>query len=339
MAPLSKTTTDFATPTARSTSALENARNLHLPSLEEMLRRDNKVYDFWNHNEALLEKAWKEWNQEEGQSLPKLDGSLINPKLREAVEAAWENPSVENEAAIRDLWEEVAPGVYAIQFLDLQQISKLRQWFDTTREAGIPTRPPHGIVLNRKGAMIDPRSVGYLAAPDFQSFYQMLVNDYVRPISRVLFPEHIRETDDDQSFAFSIQYQGTQGGDRALRHHADASTVTFNINLDQTQTWSGSSLVFFTEQGEQEVSWAPGIAVMHLGQTIHAALPIVSGTRSNWVIWTMGKQGGQGAYGSNPLVSEDGRYPPEYQLTPEQRWTRPETILDKDSLGDRWSPF
>lgn len=334
-------TTGFSTNPAVTNAALDQARRLQLPPREKVLARDGSVYDFWNRNEELLEKAWEEWNAQEATNLPKLDGSILNPKLRAAVEAAWKDPTPENEKAIKDLWEEVAPGVYAIQFLDLEQVSKLRQWFDTTAAAGIPTRPPYGIVLNRKGVMIDPRSVGYLAAPDFQSFYKLLVDEYVRPLGRLFFPEHIRETDDDQSFAFSIQYQGQQNGDKSIRHHTDASTVTFNINLDESQTWTGSSLIFFNETGNQQVTWAPGYAVMHLGKSMHAALPIETGTRANWVIWTMPSAGGMRAYGaaSNPLVSDDGCYAPEYQLSAEQRWTRPEAVEGKPNYGNRWSPF
>ena len=321
-------------------SALEQARKLEMPSREKILARDGSVYDFWNHNEELLEKAWEEWNDKEATNLPKLDSSLIHPKLRAAVEATWKDPSVEKEQAIRDLWQEVAPGVYAIQFLDLEQISKLRQWLDATAKAGIPTRPPYGIVLNRKGVMMDPRSVGYLAAPDVQSFYRLLVDEYARPLGRLFFPEHIRETDDDQSFAFSIQYQGESGGDKSIRHHTDASTVTFNINLDEQQTWTGSSLIFFTEQGNKQVTWSPGFAVMHLGKTMHAALPIESGTRSNLVIWTMPSAGGHRAYGSvSPLATEDGCYAPEYQLSVQERWTKPKVEEGKPNWNNRWSPF
>ena len=76
---------------------------------------------------------------------------------------------------------------------------------------------------------------------------------------------------------------------------------------------------------------------MHLGKSMHAALPIESGTRSNWVIWTMGKNGGHG-YGSPLISAEDGTYPTEHQLTPEQRWTKPDSAVSP-TYYDRWSPF
>ena len=47
-------------------------------------------------------------------------------------------------------------------------------------------------------------------------------------------------------------------------------------------------------------------AIMHLGKTLHAALPIESGIRNNIVVWNMGNDGGRG-YGG-PLTTDDGKY-------------------------------
>mmetsp|Transcript_12200 Transcript_12200/g.33859 ORF Transcript_12200/g.33859 Transcript_12200/m.33859 type:complete len:314 (+) Transcript_12200:263-1204(+) len=313
-----------------------------MPSREEMLRRDSKVYRFWDANEKLLETAWKEWqvNDKQALALPKLDSSLIHPELRAAVEAVWENPTESNERALKNLWKEVSPGVYDIPFFDMDKIHIVRQWFDQAADAGIPTRPPYGIVLNRKGFMIDPRSVGYLAAPDFQTWYRDLVDTYVRPLGRLFFPEAILPNDDSETFAFSIQYQGQEGGDKSIRPHSDASTITFNINLDEEKTWTGSSLIFYNGGGDnRHVEWAPGHAVMHLGRKMHAAVPIESGTRSNLVIWTMGKGGGMGYGSSNsPMAGDNGEYPEVYRLSPEQRWVKPEEQPPTQYL-DRWSPF
>ncbi|CAB9514515.1 and iron-dependent oxygenase domain-containing protein 2 [Seminavis robusta] len=328
-----------ATTTANECHALEMARNLKLPSREEMLRRDPKVYQFWSDNEECLVDAWNEWQQTDDKALalPKLDESILNPKLKQAIEAAWEDPS--KEVNVKDLWEEMAPGVYGIQFFDKDKVQVLREWIDVARESGIPTRPPYGIVLNRKGLMIDPRSVGYMAAPDFQTFYQdVLVDRYIRPMGRLLFPEFIQTKDDSESFAFSIQYQA--GGDESIRPHSDASTITFNINLDLEQTWTGSSLYFWDNERttRKTVAWKPGMAMIHLGRTMHAALPIETGTRSNLVIWTFAKNGGRGYGGADPLMLDDGRYPEEYQLSPEQRWSLPTDRSSPDSW-DRFAPF
>ncbi|MEM1009861.1 MAG: hypothetical protein AAGJ35_12765 [Myxococcota bacterium] len=57
-----------------------------------MLRRDHAVYDFWNQNDKVLEEAWKEWQTtSEYKALPKLDSSLIHPKLREVVDGIWKS--------------------------------------------------------------------------------------------------------------------------------------------------------------------------------------------------------------------------------------------------------
>lgn len=320
--------------------ALEKARNLQLPSREETLMRSPSVYQFWDTHDKILEEAWKEWQQtEEAKTLPPLDASIIHPKLRQAVDQAWKDPT--QEIHLKDVWEEVAPGVYAVQFFDMEKIHIIQSWMEAAAKSGIPTRPPYGIVLNRKGFMLDPRSVGYLAAPAFQSFYQdVLVNHYIRPLGRLFFPESIQSKDDSASFGFSIEYQGSSNGDKSIRRHSDAGTVTFNINLDSTKSWTGSELYFWDAATGQRktVEWKPGFAMMHLGRIQHAALPIESGTRANLVIWTMGKSSTRG-YG-DPMLLEDGTNPKEYQLSQEERWTKPIAgNWQCDSYEDRWSPF
>ncbi|KAL3923990.1 MAG: hypothetical protein SGILL_001316 [Bacillariaceae sp.] len=112
MAPQSTTAMAFSgnaaacqtSPAAATLSALEQARQLTLPPVDKVLARDGSVYQFWDNNDELLEQAWKEWNaSEEAKQLPKIDASILNPKLKAAVEKAWAEPSLENEQAIHDL--------------------------------------------------------------------------------------------------------------------------------------------------------------------------------------------------------------------------------------------
>ena len=165
-----------------SLTPLQQARDVERPTREEMLQRDFSAQQFWSQNKDLFQDAWAEWEAEAGDRTPALDASLYDPQLRAAVEAAWDDPS--KEAAVRDLWKEVFPGVYAVQFFDPERLKDLRAYLDLVAEAGIPLRPPYGIVLNRGGAMLDRRSEGYLAAPGFQTFYQGLMDRYMRPVSR-----------------------------------------------------------------------------------------------------------------------------------------------------------
>ena len=109
---------------------------------------------------------------------------------------------------MQDLLQEVAPDVFQFQFFDPQRLADLRSYLESAWNAQIPLRPPYGIVLNRRGAMLDRRSEGYLAAPSFQAFYRELLDTYMRPIARLVFPEVMGY--DTQTFGFSIHYRQTQ---------------------------------------------------------------------------------------------------------------------------------
>lgn len=90
------------------------------------------------------------------------------------MDLAWKDSS--QEKVVEDLWDEVAPGVYPAQFFDPKRVVELRGYLDKVADAKIPLRPPYGIALNRGGTMLDQRSEGYLAAPEFQKFYQELMD-------------------------------------------------------------------------------------------------------------------------------------------------------------------
>lgn len=285
-------------------TSLERARAVERPTREAMLQRDPAVHQFWHHNEGLFKDAWKEW---EPDAAPVLDSSLYDPRLRRAVEAAWKEPTT--EAAVQDLWEEVFPGVYKTQFFDPDRLSVLRDYMDGVSDAGIPLRPPYGISLNRGGAMLDPRSEGYLAAPGFQAFYRDLMDTYMRPVSRLLFPDVMGN--DAQTFGFSIQWQAN--GDTKLRPHTDASSVTLNINLNLPgEDFSGSAVSFIDSATRrvEKLTFEPGTALIHHGSVPHASEPITSGERRNFVLWL---------YGENGRVPQPGDAPTS--TNPRERWS------------------
>lgn len=137
--------------------------------------------------------------------------------------------------------------------------------------------------------MLDPRSEGYLAAPSFQTFYRELLNKYMRPIARLLFPEVLGY--DSQTFGFSIQYQA--GMDTSIRLHTDASAATLNVNLNLPgEEFTGSEVDFYDKDkgGVNRLTFKPGMAMFHRGNVAHAAQPITSGERSNFVFWLYGNQ-------------------------------------------------
>ncbi|MGB3724765.1 MAG: 2OG-Fe(II) oxygenase family protein [Glaciecola sp.] len=296
---------------------LEQARQLSLPSRDEMLRRDPAVESFWHENETVLAQAWSQWEESEGINLVDLFDDLLAPELKQAVQAAWTDPT--KETAVEALLKEVAPNVYACQIFNPERLGQLRAYLEKVWDAQIPLRPPYGIVLNRKGAMLDQRSAGYLAAPSFQAFYRKLIDEYMRPISRLLFPEIVGY--DSQSFGFSINYNPKT--DTSIRPHTDASAVTLNINLNlPNEEFTGSSVDFFDNNSKQTISlnFEPGSALFHRGNVPHAAQPILTGERTNFVFWLFGDRG------TVPLATTRGGH-----IEAQKRWVLEQPQQDKSA--------
>ncbi len=300
-------------------NALSAARSIERPTREAMLQRAPSVQEFWIQNRDLLEDAWTQWEASQGDFPALLDGSLYDPNLRNAVELAWKDPGRESE--VKALWREVFPGVYEAQFFNLERLVTLRDYLDRVADAGIPIRPPYGISLNRGGAMLDKRSEGYLAAPGFQAFYRTMMDTYMRPIARMLFPDITGY--DTQTFGFSIQWQPDT--DTSLRAHTDASSVTLNVNLNLPgEDFSGSGVRFFDRETQKvdELTFAPGTALIHHGSVPHESMPITQGERSNLILWL---------YGESGQVARPGI---EHQtIEPKQRWSVP-SVQD-----DGFAPF
>lgn len=302
-------------PEIMSASVLTQARNVIRPSREAMLQRDISVHQFWNDNGKTFKDAWREWEDEGGHGGIVLDRSLYAPELRRAVEQSWEDPS--QELSVKELWTEVFPNVYKARVFDPERLHALRDYMERVADAGIPLRPPYGIVLNRGGGMLDPRSVGYLAAPIFQVFYQDLMNRFMRPIARLLFPDVYGY--DSQTFGFSIAWQA--GKDTTLRPHTDASSVTLNINLNLPgEEYSGSAVRFIDPDSRKVESliFEPGTALIHHGNVPHASEPIIQGERRNFVLWLYGERG-QVPY---PHGSASDA------VSAEARWTSPQIPSD-----------
>ena len=164
--------------------------------------------------------------------------------------------------------------------------------------------------------MLDPRSEGYLAAPGFQGFYREMMDAYMRPVSRLLFPDVVGY--DTQTFGFSIRWQASK--DTSLRPHSDASAVTLNINLNlPDEGYSGSAVSFIdpVSRRVEKLTFEPGTALIHHGSVPHASEPITEGERYNFVLWLYG-QHGQIPHGSTPTP----------QISAKDRWSVPTEEFD-----------
>ena len=299
---------------------LQLARALELPTRQAMLYREPAVQNFWINNTDLIANAWSEWEATSiDSSTFTLDDTLLDKNIREAVKQAWEDPS--KELAVKALLHEVAPDVFQFQFFDPERLAVLRGYLEQVWNSQIPMRPPYGIVLNRRGAILDSRSEGYLAAPSFQAFYNEILNTYMRPISRMLFPEVMGF--DTQTFGFSIYYEPNT--DSSIRPHTDASAVTLNINLNLPgEEFTGSQVDFYHPYtGDiKSLTFKPGTAMLHRGNIAHAAKPITSGERTNFVLWLYGERGRLPAQGA-----------PRIPVNAKQRWTNP------NKPNDGYAPF
>lgn len=318
--------------TKTNTNALAAARALGLPTREASIKREASVSQFWNSNRNLLEEAWAEWEMENKDNLLVPDETLLDPRLRQAVNEAWGNPEKEN--AVADLWEEIIPGVYSAQFFDLERLAEFRTYLEAVVNSQIPKRAPYGIQLNRYGMMLDPRSEGHLAAPNFQAFYNDIMDRYMRPIARLLLGTYGY---DNQTFGFSIQYNPDK--DKDLHAHTDASAATLNININlPNEEFTGSQVDFYDKTSGNTVQtiFEPGKAIIHRGNVPHATHPITSGQRSNLVVWLYGDRmqiprGSTSSYGS--VGNSLSKVVTEENITARQRWSVP------DGPKDTIAPF
>ncbi|WP_417600441.1 2OG-Fe(II) oxygenase [Owenweeksia hongkongensis] len=311
-------------------NALAQARALELPSRKASLYREASVSQFWNNNRKLLEEAWAEWEMENKDDLLIPDETLLDPRLRKAINEAWKNPEKEN--AVADLWDEIIPGVYSAQFFDLDRLADFRNYLEAAVNSQIPKRAPYGIQLNRYGVMLDPRSEGHLAAPSFQAFFNEMMDRYMRPIARLLLGTYGY---DSQTFGFSIQYNPDK--DKDLQPHTDASAATLNININlPDEKFTGSQVDFHDKTTGKTVQtiFEPGKAIIHRGNVPHATHPITSGQRNNLVVWLYGDRmqvprGGGSIYGnfegSSSSISETEN------ITARQRWSVPQ--IPKDTVA------
>ena len=281
---------------------------------------------FFEAHGELLRAAWHEYglsdasrttsaSRESGTDRQTPRHLEVPRKLQQACLGARRNPSQATEKAVRSLFDEVAPGVVAGELLAPEAISRLRAELARVTNAGIPVRRPNG--MNRHGVILDGTVAGGVAN-GVDVLVKELMDEYVRPIARTLFPQVVGAGDDVDYFAFTIQYNASRGGDSGLAEHRDASVVTLNLNLNTVEEFTGltgSSLYFVDAHNSSlrhSVELHAGTALIHRGNLRHAATPLTgNGMRHNLVIWLFGKDG----------YVREAEYPPSERLTPKQRWS------------------
>lgn len=309
-------------------SALDQAQALAPPTVTATNGGETEHLEFWNTHEHLLQDAWKEWEQEQDETvLPELtELSVLNSSIVEGVRFLWSNPLIANEKKFQALyWKEPTPGVYTCNnFLSEEGVRRIRAHLEAASQSGIPKRRPNG--MNRHGLVLDEETQGGVTYSKIDSFRNLLVEEYIRPMGRMFFRDFIGSFEDDQtSYAFTIHYKGKQqpqedlknATDVKLNEHSDSSVVTFNINLNlpEEAEYGGSELLFLDEaiQKRHPIKMEPGMVVVHRGLHRHQALPIQQGERHQLVVWLMGRDG----YVRFVPYEEDER------MSIEERWSKP----------------
>ncbi|KAK9277752.1 hypothetical protein L1049_007299 [Liquidambar formosana] len=191
-----------------------------------------------------------------------------------------------SEESFRSIMSEPSPGVYTFEMLQprfcellLYEVENFEKWVHETK-----FRIMRPNTMNKFGAVLDDFGL--------ETMLDKMLDDFIRPISRVFFPE-VGGSTLDSHHGFVVEY----GLDRdvELGFHVDDSEVTLNVCLGKQ--FSGGELFFRgvrcdkhvnTETQQEETLdyfHVPGHAVLHRGRHRHGARATTSGHRINLLLW------------------------------------------------------
>lgn len=223
---------------------------------------------------------------------------MLSPKLLDVLQLLRAGPTHAAEAAraLSALCEEVSPGVWAFECLELAGCEALLAECDHFEEtsAGAHLERPNS--MNKYGIRLD--DIGMDGA------MSELVRQLMVPLATALFvghPEADASTSLDMHHAFTVSYE--PGKDRGLDMHIDGnSDVTLNICLGRPD-FVGGDLVFCGDYAADthrrasavvsdhrgmlpgSVIHRRGVALLHAGKRRHGAAPILEGERVNLIVW------------------------------------------------------
>ncbi|XP_009774210.2 2-oxoglutarate and iron-dependent oxygenase domain-containing protein CP2 [Nicotiana tabacum] len=194
--------------------------------------------------------------------------------------------SENTEESYRNIMSEPSPGVLTFEMLQprfcemmLAEVENFERW---VRETKFRIMRPN--TMNKFGAVLDDFGL--------ETMLDKLMEDFIRPISRVFFTE-VGGSTLDSHHGFVVEYGMDRDVD--LGFHVDDSEVTLNVCLGKQ--FSGGELFFRgvrcekhvnTETQPEEIfdySHVTGRAVLHRGRHRHGARATTSGQRINLLLW------------------------------------------------------
>ncbi|MCL7049843.1 hypothetical protein MKW94_005710 [Papaver nudicaule] len=190
------------------------------------------------------------------------------------------------EESLRNIISEPSPGVYTFKMLHpdfcemlLSEVDHFEKWVSETK-----FRIMRPNTMNKFGAVLDDFGL--------ETMLDKLMDDFVRPISKVFYPE-VGGATLDSHHGFVVEYGKDR--DNELGFHVDDSEVTLNVCLGKQ--FSGGELFFrgircdkhvnTESQPEESLDYThePGQAVLHRGRHRHGARATRSGHRINLLLW------------------------------------------------------
>lgn len=196
------------------------------------------------------------------------------------------NPSLALEHLLdQGLVTEEAAGIYTFSVFTEEYCRDVIIELKHFSESPLPKARPNS--MNRNGVLV--QELGF-----DKDCLDVLRSRYIQPVVDCLYPE-MKGSVLDSHKAFTVQYDTE--GDKDLGTHFDNSEVTLNICLGGQ--FDGSVLCFASQEpmrgaaggtkqsaySELRIGHRPGVAVLHRGNRLHCVEPILSGQRSNLVIW------------------------------------------------------
>lgn len=191
-----------------------------------------------------------------------------------------------SEESFRSIMTEPSAGVYTFEMLQpcfcqllLSEVENFEKWVHDTK-----FRIMRPNTMNKYGAVLDDFGL--------ETMLDKLMDDFIRPLSRVFYPE-VGGSTLDSHHGFVVEYGLDRDVD--LGFHVDDSEVTLNVCLGKE--FAGGDLFFRgvrcdkhvnTETQPEEIldySHVPGHAVLHRGRHRHGARATTAGHRINLLLW------------------------------------------------------
>lgn len=200
----------------------------------------------------------------------------FEPELIDALEAA-------DDSALRRLTRREHPDaeVFSFPWLRPSFAQMLLSEADHYAASGLSNPKPNG--MNNYGLLFN--HIG------MEQMWQEIVRRMVAPLAQVLFPHLLGGGSLDNQHAYTVHYDTTSDS-HGLDIHHDSSDITFNAALDAAGSFEGSGLRFcglYSTRRYRQYSFTYrhtlGRAILYDGRMRHGAEPILSGSRTNLVVW------------------------------------------------------